>query len=166
MELWKALDFFGLGAEAFGVDGNFDGNKFFCYYPFLARRSFSFVFRVSDCHQIHPWLSRKKRQPSVVGVLHCGMWFLRRLLLCCGLLSSPVFSNLHSTPFLATRGGLLAKPNYQFEKRQRDLAKKAKQEEKRRQKLAEKADNASGEDAALSPSAADVAPSDAGTPKA
>ena len=29
----------------------------------------------------------------------------------------------------------LAKPNYQFEKRQRDLAKKAKQEEKRRQKL-------------------------------
>jgi hypothetical protein len=33
----------------------------------------------------------------------------------------------------------LAKPNYQFEKRQRDLAKKAKQEEKRRQKLAGKA---------------------------
>jgi len=33
----------------------------------------------------------------------------------------------------------LAKPNYQFEKRQRDLAKKNKQEEKRRQKLAEKA---------------------------
>lgn len=33
----------------------------------------------------------------------------------------------------------MAKPNYQFEKRQRDLAKKAKQEEKRRQKLADKA---------------------------
>jgi hypothetical protein len=33
-------------------------------------------------------------------------------------------------------GGLLAKPNYQFEKRQRDLAKKNKQEEKRRQKRA------------------------------
>lgn len=33
----------------------------------------------------------------------------------------------------------MAKPNYQFEKRQRDLAKKSKQEEKRRQKLAEKA---------------------------
>ncbi|HEY5762537.1 MAG TPA: hypothetical protein VIS73_04970 [Rhodocyclaceae bacterium] len=33
----------------------------------------------------------------------------------------------------------MAKPNYQFEKRQRDLAKKAKQEEKRRQKLAAKA---------------------------
>jgi len=33
----------------------------------------------------------------------------------------------------------LAKPNYPFEKRQRDLAKKQKQEEKRRQKLAGKA---------------------------
>jgi hypothetical protein len=33
----------------------------------------------------------------------------------------------------------MAKPNYQFEKRQRDLAKKTKQEEKRRQKLASKA---------------------------
>lgn len=39
---------------------------------------------------------------------------------------------------VAIRGGLLAKPNYQFEKRQRDLAKKNKQEEKRRQKLAGK----------------------------
>jgi len=33
----------------------------------------------------------------------------------------------------------LAKPNYQFEKRQRDLAKKKKQEEKRLRKLAGKA---------------------------
>lgn len=33
----------------------------------------------------------------------------------------------------------MAKPNYQFEKRQRDLAKKNKQEEKRLQKLADKA---------------------------
>ncbi|MDX9738196.1 MAG: hypothetical protein RBT53_08635 [Azonexus sp.] len=32
----------------------------------------------------------------------------------------------------------MAKPNYQFEKRQRDLAKKQKQEEKRQQKLANK----------------------------
>ena len=32
----------------------------------------------------------------------------------------------------------MAKPNYQFEKRQRDLAKKAKQEEKRLTKLAGK----------------------------
>ena len=29
----------------------------------------------------------------------------------------------------------MAKPNYQYEKRQKELAKKAKQEEKRRQKL-------------------------------
>lgn len=47
------------------------------------------------------------------------------------------------TPFHSARadikGNLLAKPNYQFEKRQRDLAKKNKQEEKRRQKLAGKA---------------------------
>jgi uncharacterized protein involved in exopolysaccharide biosynthesis len=34
---------------------------------------------------------------------------------------------------------LLAKPNYQFEKRQRDLAKKNKHEEKRQQQLADKA---------------------------
>jgi hypothetical protein len=45
----------------------------------------------------------------------------------------------------------LAKPNYQFEKRQRDLAKKQKQEEKRRQKLADK-------------TAAAVSGPDAGTP--
>jgi hypothetical protein len=32
----------------------------------------------------------------------------------------------------------LAKPNYQFEKRQRDLKKKRKQEEKRQRKLAAK----------------------------
>jgi hypothetical protein len=41
----------------------------------------------------------------------------------------------------------LAKPNYQFEKRQRDLAKKAKQEEKRRQKMAGKADDGSADEA-------------------
>jgi hypothetical protein len=33
----------------------------------------------------------------------------------------------------------LAKPNYQFEKRQKELAKKRKQEEKRLQKLTDKA---------------------------
>lgn len=32
----------------------------------------------------------------------------------------------------------MVKPNYQFEKRQRDLAKKKKQEEKRQQKMAAK----------------------------
>ena len=42
----------------------------------------------------------------------------------------------------------MAKPNYQYEKRQRDLAKKQKQEEKRRQKLAGKnATEGSGQDA-------------------
>lgn len=39
----------------------------------------------------------------------------------------------------------MAKPNYSFEKRQRDLAKKAKQEEKRLQKLANKAAGINGE---------------------
>ncbi len=39
----------------------------------------------------------------------------------------------------------MAKPNYQFEKRQRDLAKKSKQEEKRRQKLAAKTAEVPGE---------------------
>jgi hypothetical protein len=52
---------------------------------------------------------------------------------------------------LATRGGLVAKPNYQFEKRQRDLAKKSKQEEKRRQKQAEKPGGSSGENEATTP---------------
>lgn len=42
----------------------------------------------------------------------------------------------------------MAKPNYQFEKRQRDLAKKAKQEEKRRQKLAGKSGDGLADDAA------------------
>ncbi|PKO93696.1 MAG: hypothetical protein CVU16_04915 [Betaproteobacteria bacterium HGW-Betaproteobacteria-10] len=41
--------------------------------------------------------------------------------------------------FATLKGNLLAKPNYQFEKRQKDLAKKSKQEEKRQQKLAKKA---------------------------
>lgn len=40
----------------------------------------------------------------------------------------------------------MAKPNYQFEKRQRDLAKKNKQEEKRRQKLAGNAASRPDED--------------------
>jgi len=39
----------------------------------------------------------------------------------------------------------LAKPNYQFEKRQRDLAKRRKQEEKRLRKLAAKGQPEGGE---------------------
>jgi hypothetical protein len=50
----------------------------------------------------------------------------------------------------------VAKPNYQFEKRQRDLAKKSKREEKLRQKLA----NKSGE-----PNAADGSNDAGDTPK-
>ena len=49
----------------------------------------------------------------------------------------------------------MAKPNYQFEKRQRDLAKKKKQDEKRQRKLAEKtAEDAGGPAVAQDPSAA------------
>jgi hypothetical protein len=44
----------------------------------------------------------------------------------------------------------VAKPNYQYEKRQRDLAKKKKQEEKRRIKL-EKKNQSPKEDAAIYP---------------
>ncbi|MBN2108878.1 MAG: hypothetical protein JW832_15745 [Deltaproteobacteria bacterium] len=40
--------------------------------------------------------------------------------------------------FLSYNGGKVAKPNYQYEKRQRDLAKKKKQEEKRRIRLEKK----------------------------
>jgi hypothetical protein len=41
----------------------------------------------------------------------------------------------------------LAKTNYRFERRQRDLAKKRKQEEKRQRKLAAKATSGSDADA-------------------
>jgi hypothetical protein len=44
----------------------------------------------------------------------------------------------------------MAKPNYQFEKRRRDLEKKAKKEEKRRRKL-ESANAPATEPAAESP---------------
>lgn len=50
----------------------------------------------------------------------------------------------------------MAKPNYQFEKRQRDLAKKAKQEEKRRQKLTEKSGDALAADPAAEQPATDA----------
>ena len=56
----------------------------------------------------------------------------------------------------------MAKPNYQFEKRQRDLAKKHKQEEKRRQKLADKAAaEGRGHDVAADPT--EATPPDAGS---
>ncbi|NTV69858.1 MAG: hypothetical protein HGA71_06900 [Azonexaceae bacterium] len=59
----------------------------------------------------------------------------------------------------------MAKPNYQFEKRQRDLAKKNKQEEKRRQKLADKAGNAAEEALPLNSPEAARAPSEPEIPK-
>jgi hypothetical protein len=55
----------------------------------------------------------------------------------------------------------MAKPNYQFEKRQRDLAKKAKQEEKRRQKLAGKS-AAEGGTGASSGDATPATPTESG----
>ena len=58
----------------------------------------------------------------------------------------------------------MAKPNYQFEKRQRDLAKKSKQEEKRRQKLAGKSSEDLVADVVSSPAeAASAMPSGAAT---
>ena len=61
----------------------------------------------------------------------------------------------------AIKGNVLAKPNYQFEKHQRDLAKKRKQEEKRHRKLGGKtAVDDSGSDVAADPSdAAALVPS-------
>jgi hypothetical protein len=52
--------------------------------------------------------------------------------------SASALSGAPHSPLKAIKGNHLAKPNYQYEKRQRDLAKKKKQEEKRQQKLANK----------------------------
>ena len=52
----------------------------------------------------------------------------------------------------------MAKPNYSFEKRQRDLEKKRKQEEKRLRKLAEKKPS---DDDASAPSPEGAVPADA-----
>lgn len=49
-----------------------------------------------------------------------------------------IFLSLYSQYF--SEGALLAKPNYQYEKRQRDLAKKKKQEEKQQEKNQRKLD--------------------------
>jgi len=53
----------------------------------------------------------------------------------------------------------LAKPNYQYQKRQKELEKKKKQEEKRKKKLDNKPDSPEGE-------AAEGAPSEGETPTA
>ena len=64
-------------------------------------------------------------------------------------------------PRRLTIGDVLAKPNYQFEKRQRDLAKKSKQEEKRLRKLAGKSDT-DAKDAVAEPQPPDSALPEAG----
>ena len=51
----------------------------------------------------------------------------------------------------------MAKPNYKFDKRQRDLAKQKKQEEKRQKKLAKKAAETAGE-AGSAPPADELVP--------
>ncbi|WP_301102673.1 hypothetical protein [Propionivibrio sp.] len=58
----------------------------------------------------------------------------------------------------------MAKPNYSFEKRQRDLEKKRKQEEKRLRKLAEKkpSDDDSNPSSPEGTAQADVVPGDTG----
>jgi hypothetical protein len=59
---------------------------------------------------------------------------------------------------------VLAKPNYSFEKRQRDLEKKRKQEEKRLRKLADKkpADDGSAEVSSEESAPTDADPAGAG----
>ncbi|OGA53826.1 MAG: hypothetical protein A3G25_15105 [Betaproteobacteria bacterium RIFCSPLOWO2_12_FULL_63_13] len=52
------------------------------------------------------------------------------------------------TTYSQRGGDQLAKPNYQFEKRQRDLAKKKKQEEKRLRKLNRNVAESKSDDAA------------------
>ena len=47
-------------------------------------------------------------------------------------------------PAATTKGTVLARPNHQFEKRQRELAKKKKKEEKRRRKLEQKSNKTEG----------------------
>lgn len=56
----------------------------------------------------------------------------------------------------------MAKPNYQFEKRQRDIAKKKKQDEKRSRKLSK--DEVPAEDGGASAAAADAVPASDATP--
>lgn len=52
----------------------------------------------------------------------------------------------------------MAKPNYSYEKRQRELAKKAKKEEKAREKAARKTGGPAGEGEAAPDEEAEVTP--------
>jgi hypothetical protein len=64
-----------------------------------------------------------------------------------------VFFYLRETRANHSGGDNLAKPNYSFEKRQRELAKKKKQEEKRQRKAAEKSDKTPGPNESEAPTA-------------
>ena len=54
----------------------------------------------------------------------------------------------------------MAKPNYSFEKRQRELAKKKKKEEKEKEKAVRKLSGEPGADAAPADDASNQAPAD------
>ena len=56
----------------------------------------------------------------------------------------------------------MAKPNYSFEKRQRELAKKKKKEEKLKEKADRKSGNESGEDGAVEQEASGNPPAEEG----
>lgn len=79
-----------------------------------------------------------------------------------GFARCPIVIFRNHVALAAIKGGLLAKPNYQYEKRQRDLAKKQKQEEKRRQKLANKAAGEPGQESVDESEAANDAASPGG----
>lgn len=64
-----------------------------------------------------------------------------------------VFFHLRDTRVSSGGDDTLAKPNYSFEKRQRELAKKKKQEEKRQRKAAEKAEKVTGPNESEAPTA-------------
>ena len=52
----------------------------------------------------------------------------------------------------------MAKPNYQYEKRQKDLAKQRKKQEKEQEKAARKADKAVGVEGSGTPDGASASP--------
>jgi hypothetical protein len=58
----------------------------------------------------------------------------------------------------------MAKPNYSFEKRQRELAKKKKKEEKLKEKAGRKAGDGAPDDAPEQASMTGAAPADGQTP--
>jgi len=66
----------------------------------------------------------------------------------------PVISE-HIDPATGQKGNAMAKPNYQFKKRQKELARKQKKEKKRQRKLENKAVENDQTENALPPSTED-----------